>query len=160
TAAAKTATVAPNNAYSFLTYTAPYQSINGISLNMGTVWDEQEYKVPLGFNFKLYNKQNDTIRFFGGSIVSFDDINANNPVAAASPMYEDLCDRAWDTFSSSEGDPGGLSDLSYTVVGNPGQRVCIIQTRNAGFYGEIDALTASTSSLSFQVWLYETSNVV
>ena len=149
----------PNNLYSFTTFTDTYQPIVGASVSGGLQWDELDFAVPIGFNFKLYGKQNDSIRVFGGSVVTFDDLNNSSAIAAASPVYEDLCDRAWSS-TSFEGATGGLSDISYTVTGNTGSRICVIQISNAGFRGEIDSAGISSSFVNFQVWLYETSNKV
>lgn len=149
----------PNSLYSFSTFTEVYQPIVGTSISSGQQWDELDFVMPVGFNFKLYNKQNDSISIFGGSVVSFDDINNANSIAALSPFYEDLCDRAWDS-TSFEGKTGGLSDISYAVSGSAGNRICIIQVSNAGFFGEIDSAGTSTSFVNFQIWLYETSNKI
>ena len=61
-------TSAPSNYYSFSTFTASYQSITGTSVtSAGTKWDEPTDIIPVGFNFKLYDEQNDTIQLQGGS---------------------------------------------------------------------------------------------
>ena len=75
------------------------------------------------------------------------------------PQYfEDLCDRAFLPMSSNEGDPGGISDISYSLTGTTGSRICMIQVNNAGFFGEIYANDTSKSFINFQLWLYEGTN--
>lgn len=144
--------------YSFSTFTAPYQPIVGTSLSNGLKWDETEHSVPLGFNFNLYNKTVSTLTINGGSYITDD--NTSNLLTAASPFFEDLCDRAY-TTASNEGDPGGVSPITYTITGTPGNRIALIQVSNAGFYGEVSTSTVSnTSFTNFQIWLYETTNVI
>ena len=153
-----TVTTTPSNYYTFSTFTTSYQTFTGTIVSGGKKWDDLTDTIPLGFNFKLYNNQNDTIQLSGGSFFTFDDLINGNYLTAGSPMFEDLCDRAYDPNADSEGDPGGSSDISYTTTGTPGNKICKIQVSNAGFYGENDANGVSTSSVNFQIWLYETSN--
>ncbi|MCC6369839.1 MAG: T9SS type A sorting domain-containing protein [Bacteroidia bacterium] len=149
---------ASSSLYGFTTFTAPYQEITGTLLTGGQKWDDPDFDVPIGFNFKIYNDQNDTIVFSGGSFGTFDD-PANDPVITlAAPMFEDLCDKAFDPNVDSEGDPGGTSAISYTTTGTVGSRTCVIQVKNAGFFGENDVNGTSTSVVNFQLWLYETTN--
>ena len=150
----------PSGYYTFSTYTASYQSITGNTVSAGQKWDELIYQIPMGFNFKIYNTQNDTINYNGGSVMTFDDINTANNITAANAMFEDLCDRAFDPSVDTDGDPGGISPITYTTVGTPGNRICKIEVSNAGFYSEISANSASTSFVNFQTWLYEGSNDV
>lgn len=156
---AKTSAIAPPSAYySFSTFTAPYTTIAGVSVTNGLMWDEDIDTIPVGFNFKLYNMQNDTISFIGGSYGSFNDVINDPLLTALSPMFEDLCDKAFDPAVNVEGDPGGVSNISYTTTGTAGNRICKIEVNNAGFYGENSAVTTTSSTVNYQVWLYETSN--
>jgi|GEM_PF-352630 len=145
-----------NTLYTFSTFTAVYQPITGISLTSGLKWDDPNLPVSPGFNFKLYNDQGTTINFAEGNYITFDNPNVSI-LTLASPMFEDICDRAFKPSSNSEGDPGGVSDISYTVTGTAGSRICKIQVQNAGFFEEQLANDTSVSSVNFQVWLYETS---
>lgn len=159
TSAAKTALMptSPSTLYTFSTFTAAYQPITGTSLTNGLKWDEPEHTIPLGFTFKLYNKTASTFTLNGGSYVTDD--NTANLLTVASPFFEDLCDRAY-TSSSNEGDPGGVSGISYTVSGTAGNRIARIQVSNASFYGEVGTATLNPSFTNFQIWLYETTNVI
>lgn len=159
--AAKSSAVLPPSAYySFSTFTASYQSIVGDTISAGQKWDELIYQIPIGFNFKIYNEQNDSINYNGASILTFDDINNANYITAANAMFEDLCDRAFDPAVDTDGDPGGISPITYTTVGTPGSRICKIEVSNAGFYTEISNNSVSTSFVNFQTWLYEGTNDV
>ncbi len=143
--------------YTFSTFTAAYQPITGTSVTNGLKWDEPEHTIPLGFTFKLYNKIASTFTLTGGSYVTDD--NAATLLTAASPFFEDLCDRSFNN-SSSEGDPGGVSPITYTVSGAVGSRIAKIQISNAGFFGEVGTATLNPSFTNFQIWLYETTNVI
>lgn len=112
------------------------------------------FSLPIGFNFTLYGHQNDTLLFSQSYVLT----NTTMVTTLAAPMYEDLCDRAFDPSTDNEGDPGGISDISYTVTGTIGSRICIIQVSNAGFFGEIAANTGTLSEVNLQLWLYEGSN--
>lgn len=156
--AQKTQVAPPSNMYTFSTFTAPYVNITGTSVSNGEKWDDLVDTIPVGFNIKLYNALNDTIQMFGGSGVTFDDFINGNYLTGAMPMFEDLCDRAYDPNADTEGDPGGISNISYSTTGTAGSRICKIQVNNAGFYAENNANATSVSSVNFQVWLYETSH--
>ncbi len=158
---AKSSAVAPppSTYYSFSTFTAAYTNITGVSVTNSLMWDEDIDTIPIGFNFKLYNMQNDSISFAGGSYASFNDIINDPLLTAAAPMFEDLCDKAFDPNVNVEGDPGGISNISYTTTGTVGSRICKIEVNNGGFYGE-NSNGPSASTVNYQLWLYETSNVI
>ena len=145
-----------NTLYTFSTFTAAYQPITGTSISNGTKWDDPSYSVPMGFDFKLYNSHATTINFLEGTHATFNNANVTT-ITLMSPMFEDLCDRAF-TANDNEGDPGGISDISYTVTGTIGSRICVIQVKDAGFFGEINANSSSVSFVNFQLWLYEGTN--
>ncbi len=159
-AQSKTSAVAVNSIstlYSFSTFTAPYIPITGTSLTGGLKWDDVTYTLSAGFNAKLYSQQGSVINLSEARTVGFDDF-FNDPTATfVAPMFEDLCDRAYDPNVDNEGDPGGISVISHTTTGTPGNRICKIQVSNAGFFGENDANGTSVSSVNFQTWIYETS---
>lgn len=68
------------------------------------------------------------------------------------PTIEDVIDLA---YTGDEGEPGGLSDISYAIVGDLRDRALVIQWTNVGFYYEWETATTDLSSVSFQVWIYE-----
>jgi hypothetical protein len=145
--------------YAFSTFTSPYNAISGTTVTGNQKWDDLSYGIPLGFNFTLYAQSGSNfIIGLGGQLFSFNNPDTDPYITLAAPMFEDLCDRAYDPNADSEGDPGGISHISYTTVGSPGSQICKIQVANAGFFGENDAFATSTSYVNFQIWLYETSN--
>jgi hypothetical protein len=54
----------------------------------------------------------------------------------------------------SKGTSGNNSPISYSTTGSVGSRILKIQWKNAGFHYD------TTSTINFQMWLYETSNIV
>ncbi|MCE3229732.1 MAG: C-terminal target protein [Bacteroidetes bacterium] len=159
TAGKSTSVLPPSNLYTFSTFTAPYQNITGTVVSGGQKWDDTDYNIPIGFNFNLYNgAATNTITFFAGALITPNDVNNDVFITAACPMFEDLCDRAYDPNVDSEGDPGGISDISYTTTGTAPNRICKIEVNNAGFYGENDQNSVSVSYVNYQIWLYETTN--
>jgi hypothetical protein len=148
-----------NPMYSFSKFTSAYNAISGTTVSGGQKWDDFNYNIPIGFTFTLYAQSSNTINIgWGGQLFTFDDPDNGPFVTFLAGMFEDLCDRAYDPNVDIEGDPGGLSPISYTTVGSVGSRICKIQIANAGFYGENDLYATSTSFVNFQIWLYETSN--
>jgi hypothetical protein len=148
-----------NPMYAFSTFTAPYNAISGTTLTGGQKWDDFSYVVPVGFTFTLYASSGTALNLaWGGQLITFDDPDNGPYVSFAAAMFEDLCDRAFIPATDNEGDAGGISPISYTTVGSPGSRICKIQVTNAGFYGENDAYSTSTSYVNWQIWLYETIN--
>lgn len=156
----KAASVASvSNLYTFSTFTAPYVPITGASLSNGEKWDDLDYAVPLGFNFQLYGKQSNTYTLYlGGQVLSPDDLSTATELSFVAAMFEDLCDRAYNPATDVEGDPGGLSPITYTTTGTPGNRICKIQISNAAFFSELDLAANDTSNVNFQIWLYEGTN--
>lgn len=111
------------------------------------------------FLFKIYSQNKVQLRLFEARTVSFDDINNDPTASIIASMFEDFCDRAYDPNTDNPGDPGGVSPITYTVTGTIGNRICKIQYENLGFYDE-NSNGPATSSVNFQVWLYETSNII
>jgi hypothetical protein len=148
-----------NPMYSFSTFTSAYNAISGTTVSGGQKWDDLNYTIPIGFTFTLYTQSSNSINIgWGGQLLTFNDPDVGPNVTFLAAIFEDLCDRAYDPNVDNEGDPGGVSPISYTTVGTAGNRICKIQIANAGFFGENDLYATSTSSVNFQMWLYETSN--
>lgn len=148
-------TKVPDNTYTFKVFTEPYEHIgSGTSVTKGIKWDAQDFFIPLGFDFKLYDKTNDTIILSEGSSLTFDNLTKDSLSSFAAPVLEDLCDAAFDPLKDKEGQKGGTSNIQYITEGSPGKRVCKIEVKDAGFYNE-KTKGKNESKISFQVWLYE-----
>lgn len=152
----------PDKVYSFKVFNQTYETIkSGISVTKGVKWDTQDFCIPLGFDFKLYGKSNDTIIISDGTTLTFDNMQKDSVTSFASAMFEDLCDASYDPRKNEEGKPGGTSNIVYTTEGETGKRICKIEVKDAAFYNEKLKNKENTGSrVSFQVWLYEEDNSI
>ena len=118
---------------------------------------ESDFSAVPPFDFSVYGKPvHGLTSYFTPSLLYFvpeDENDSELPffVPFGSP---DLQNRAMADGSTE------LSDISVKVTGEVGERIQIIQYRNAGFAGEIDSLGTADDFINFQLWLYEGSNAV
>ena len=142
--------------YTFTVTTSNYNNLTGnTSLNNGAVWDDPAFTFPIGFNFMLYNTTFNSAYIHpdgGGGTVTQAPIPSNT-MPTLIPFSADLIDRGFITSTS-------LSNLSYKLDGAVGTRILKIEWNNAGFFEDLDLNDSSTDFVNFQVWLYETSNIV
>ncbi|MCB0705827.1 MAG: T9SS type A sorting domain-containing protein [Saprospiraceae bacterium] len=137
--------------YSFSAFTDTYTPItNGISVNNGQAWDDPDFAAPIGFDFELFGGTMNTIYWNGflGAIFMGGDYYSASPAIAV--YGSDLIDRGY--FSGA----GSLSPIVFELVGTAPNRIFKMEYQNAGFYDEDPSL----SYVNFQLWLYETSNVI
>lgn len=131
----------------------PYQTLTGsTSLNNNMLWDEEIYKVPVGFSFVLDGDTIDSC-YVTGPTALFND-TTKETVSAFWTILADLYDRGTHNGGIS------LSPLSYKTTGIPGNRICKIEIANAGFWDEFDNYGTYNDYINLQVWLYEGSNAV
>lgn len=141
---------AQNCTYDFNVSTDTYQNLtNSISLNNGTVWDDPNYTIPVGFDFTICGNTYQTIYFsgFGSGGMLATSQNPTDNLAIISPIAQDIVDLG-DMWGTSQ------SPLSYQTVGSPGNRILKIEWKNVGFWGN------PTDYLNFQVWFYENNNSI
>ncbi len=145
-----------NPTYVFSKSTMAYSDLSGaISLNGNSNWDDPEYKIFIGFPFKLYDKTLDTIYIgygVGGLLSDLYTMNTDAKYIIA-PFEADLIDRGIISGVST-------SPISYKVEGSAGNRILKIEYKNAGFYMEYDSLGTTNDYVNFQAWLYEGSNKI
>ncbi|HEU0136659.1 MAG TPA: T9SS type A sorting domain-containing protein [Flavobacterium sp.] len=133
--------------YTFVNTTAPYANLTGTtSLNNGEAWDDPEYQIILPFNFVINGVSTNNL-FVTDSYLTTD---VNSPVfQVISPLSADLVDRGIDGDAS-------LSPISYKVEGVAGSRIAKVEFNNCGSWSD----PALTMFINFQVWLFETTNVI
>lgn len=135
--------------YHFEQFTNTYTDLtNPISLSNGELWDDPNYSVPIGFDFKIFN---DTITQFLfdedlGGVVYSPNINKAIVVTAA-----DIADRAYNTD-----DDISLSPISYQVDGIEGTRIFKLEWENAGFLDD----DYGNHYINLQLWVYEGSDMI
>ncbi|HEX8561345.1 MAG TPA: T9SS type A sorting domain-containing protein [Flavobacterium sp.] len=134
--------------YNFVNSTAPYANLTAAnSLNNGEAWDDPEYPLLLPFSF-MFNGTFTNMLLINDSYITV----ADNPsmLQVISPLSADLVDRGVIFEDTS------LSPLSYKIEGSPGSRIVKIEFNNCGAFNDNNL----TMFVNFQVWLYETSNII
>jgi len=124
----------------------------GTSVNGSTMWDEENYKVPLGFNFKLGSTTITDFSLVSGSFAATDTEAAQ--ISGFFTCDADLHDRG------NAGGSASMSPIRYAVSGTAGSRIFKMEVANAGFWDEYDIYSTNNDSLNYQIWYYETSNIV
>ncbi|OSZ79415.1 hypothetical protein CAP35_14525 [Chitinophagaceae bacterium IBVUCB1] len=138
-------------------YTVSVSTATYTPLTMGTVltgtdlWDDEYYTAPIGFNFNMESLQINKISMIGGGFAASDTIGN---VSGFFLTGADLYDRG------NAGGTNAVSPIRYAVTGNAGSRIFKMEVHNAGFWDEYDLYTTNNDSVSYQIWLYEGSNVV
>jgi hypothetical protein len=149
--------------YTFVKTTETYVDLeNPTSLNNGLTWSYPNYTIPIGFDFHFFNQYINTFyinELFDASIlINSDEVNGN--VAALVPFGANLMDRGYD-INLSEPTDGSLSTLSYQTIGDIGSRIFKMEWNNVGFSGDIwDYEFMATDYANFQLWCYESSNII
>jgi hypothetical protein len=146
------------DAYEFSVEQSNYSELTGgTSVNGTATWDDLDGAyIPLGFKFKMFDTPTDTFQLFGYAQLVAND--HERFIAGFFALGLNLIDRGWNVNVDSAETTGSLSPISYQTTGSPGNRICKIEWRNAGFYSEMYEDSISEDFVNFQAWLYETSN--
>lgn len=138
--------------YTYSVKSAPYQPLtNAISINADTLWDEEMYKLPIGFSFILDGKKTDSFAMLGPTYIASD---SSGDVTGFWSIDADLYDRGQHTTGVS------ASPLRYSVTGNAGNRICKIEIANAAFWNEYYFYHTTDDYINLQIWLCEAGNAV
>ena len=136
--------------YLFSTYTSAFDPIQEAnSLDGGQIWDDPTWTVPLGFTFYTANDTITTLYVgeLGTTVYGIQDDSLSDIFL---PYFDDIANADNDTL---------VSPVSYVVEGPPGFQICKIEWLNVGFYEDWAANGTYTNTTSFQLWLYENSNI-
>ncbi len=136
--------------YLFSNYTSPFTPIEeATSLDGGAIWDDPTWTVPLGFTFYTANDTITTLYVgeMGSTVYGIQNDSLSDIFL---PYYDDIANADNDTL---------VSPVSYVIQGPPGFQICKIEWLNVGFYNDWATNGTYTSTTSFQLWLYENSNV-
>ena len=136
--------------YLFTTYTSAFTPLEeGVSLDGGMIWDDPTWTVPLGFTFYTANDTITTLYVgeLGTTVYGIQDDSLSDVFL---PYFDDIANADNDTL---------VSPVSYVVEGPPGFQICKIEWLNVGFYEDWAANGTYTNTTSFQLWLYENSNI-
>ena len=145
--------------YDFSGHTSTYQDlVSPTELLPTDIWDDTILTVPIGFKLKwMYdNKEIDTVYLdtYGFLRTSITDTFLYGfwPRSGMAPYFADLCDRSFNdsTLTTPQ------SSVSYKTEGIAGSRICKIQFKNAGFYGD----STMQDYVNFQIWLHEANDII
>jgi hypothetical protein len=139
--------------YQFEAFNETYEDLVGsTSLNDGEVWDDPAFTISLGFEFTIGDVTFDTLFIiedgFGASMSTMSELDAT-PVPLLLPVGQDIIDLGFNANNS-------LSEISFLTSGNAGSRILKIEYNNVGFIEDLQTF----DFMNFQIWLYETSNVL
>ncbi|MCH8904043.1 MAG: T9SS type A sorting domain-containing protein [Bacteroidetes bacterium] len=137
--------------YLFSKNTAAYISLTATnSINNGVVWDDEEFTVPIGFDFELLGSLYSELLLTDGLLMFGQDNDKIISAFGYANIGADLIDRAGnDTISKSP--------INYELSGASGNRIFKIEWNNAGFY---DDQNPYADSINFQLWLYESDGTI
>jgi hypothetical protein len=132
--------------YTFSNLTGSYSNLTGTtSISNGEIWDDPEYSLQLPFNINVNGTSGNLFTIYDGTMLL-----ANNTSAQGFFIFfADLEDRGSNGSTS-------LSPISYKIDGAVGSRIVKIEFKNCGAYSDF----SKTMFINFQVWLYESSNII
>lgn len=142
--------ISNGQAFNFSTFTTAYSEFsNGTQVNENDYdedsWDDPFISIDLGFEFQMGSNSFSQISQEGLGSDWF--LNGTETLSIIS-YASDLIDG-----DIAEGEPG--SEISYTIEGIAGNRICKIQYKDCAFYAEVDEFGTADNRVSFQIWLYE-----
>jgi hypothetical protein len=132
----------------------PYTALSaGTNISSGIIWDEENFKIPMGFTLGLDGKTTSDFSIVAGNIFApmSDTIGVVNGFFSFGAS--DLIDRGDLTG-------GAKSPLRHLTTGVSPNRIFKFEAFNAGFFDEEDIYGTLNDSVNFQIWVYETSNIV
>lgn len=137
--------------YDFSVSNQPYVNLSGsTSLNNGNLWDDDEFTIPIGFDFTISTHTFNTIyivEWSAGGVLSSSPLDTGVlPVFV--PIGQDIVSR----FDAN----GSTSPLSYKLEGIIGSRVLKIEWNNLGFFED----STLNDFMNMQMWLYEGTNII
>ena len=136
--------------YVFTNYSSTFTPLEeATSLDGGQIWDDPTWTVPLGFTVYTANDTITTLYVgeLGTTVYGIQDDSLSDIFL---PYFDDIANADNDTL---------VSPVSYVVEGPPGFQICKIEWLNVGFYEDWAANGTYTNTTSFQLWLYENSNI-
>jgi hypothetical protein len=142
--------------YTFKDTTTPYVPLTGAtSLNGSLIWDEEILSAPMPFTWKIdntlsVNRFNLALEIPG---VAADTTNFGS-ISGFVFGDMDITDRGMlDSIST-------LSPIRYLTSGTAPNRIFKLEIANAGFFDEFGLYNTMDDSISVQIWVYETKNIV
>ena len=140
--------VANAQPYTFTQYTSTYADLPSPTVISTPFWDDfTVLTLPLPFTFNYFGTNFNTIYCMGG----FDGFVYNGTGSGGTFGSFEIY-----SYDNAMTDFNGTATISYLVTGSSPNRILKIQTLNANFDNDDDALDYA----NVQLWLYEGSNIV
>ena len=134
----------PGQSYEFEIDSGAFTPLSDpVSLNNGGLWFGDEWTIQPGFEFEFFDVPFSSLILWEGSVYFSDDLFLD----AFGASFQDL---GW-----YSGNLMSLSPVSYQIEGNIGNQILKLEYLNAGFWP-----ATIEDYISFQVWLYEGSNIL
>ncbi|WP_430613818.1 T9SS type A sorting domain-containing protein [Flavobacterium sp. JP2137] len=116
--------------------------------------DEEDLKMPLPFDFYLFDQKIQELYFSGSSIMTrfVKDGRTYFSGVYATPELVDM--------ASLDPTAAVQTQIGWQSEGTVGNRIFKIQVSNARSYYELETLESLDMAVSFQIWFHETSNAV
>lgn len=142
------ATICNAQNYTFSTSFDNYVDlVNPISISNGEVWDDPTYQLLLPFDFQINGVIVNNLIINDGYINSSSISSTSDYLFAIGGV---------DLVDNSMGGETSASPIEYVIEGEIGSRIVKISWVNCGSWGDEDG----TMFINFQVWLYETTNII
>jgi hypothetical protein len=130
----------------------PYTPLStGTLISSKTPWEEEHRAVSMPFSLKMGDKTTGKFNIAFNSMMPATD--TTGVVNGFMPLFALLADRGTGTDSSH-------SPIRYTVSGTAPSRIFKVEYWNAGFADIVSGSLLGTDSVNFQVWAYETSDII
>lgn len=146
--------------YYFEQYTNSYENLEDrISLTGGKIWDDPDFKIPVDIKFDLLGTPITELNFgsgWGADLYNGDRYDGDLSCGLSPISSSDLADRAYNFDLDNEDEPGGLSPISYQVIGKERNQILKIEWNNVGFLEDL----SRNYYMNFQLWLYEKSHMI
>lgn len=155
---------------------APYVPLTGTTeMYPGEIWEDPSFfdvlnypenQIDLTFDYQYGNFSLDSVTIFEeGSLMFIDSVGSSfffqgdgfsamvTPNLLLSPTKLDITDRE---ISGA----GNVSKIAYKVEGSAGSKIFKMEYDKVGLYDEDSDSSTTNDYFSFQVWIYEGSNVI
>jgi hypothetical protein len=146
---------AQRGGYWLTAYNSTYADLSGAGVTAvsgSSAWDTSDlFSATIGFNFMIDTSNITTVKMRKGNSICVDTMTV--PILEGFfALDATLIDRG--TLS------GSLSPISSQVTGSAGSRIFVLEVKNAGFSVEQSKYSTNADYVSYQIWLYEGTNVV
>tara|TARA_B100000768_G_scaffold83403_1_gene78892 strand:+ start:683 stop:1720 length:1038 start_codon:yes stop_codon:yes gene_type:complete len=130
---------------------------NGLSLNLGELWDVPIVVLDVPFSFPCFGSSSDLLRLtdVGGGIEAYtEEADGSQAFHLISGTTMDISDILIVEDSVEQG-----SIHLHTTVGESPDRIFKLEFNNVGFDYEMMMIGAAPSTANFQIWLYENGTI-